>query len=89
MLNFSSSIIEMDEHDIVSEKDLAHLLHILDWQNQMECTASNTIYQSWHHEPKEILNFLYTFHKFDIFIQDRLLYNLSEAFIDFDIFLII
>ncbi|XP_042451648.1 uncharacterized protein LOC122036415 [Zingiber officinale] len=55
-----SSSIEMDEQDIVSEKDLEHLMRILDsnvgdaaWQNQMERTTSNMIYQSWRHEPKE------------------------------------
>ncbi|XP_074563876.1 uncharacterized protein LOC141820454 isoform X2 [Curcuma longa] len=55
-----SSSIEMDEHDIVSEKDLEHLLHILDgnvgdatWQNQMERTTPNMFYQSWRQEPKE------------------------------------
>lgn len=55
----------MDEHDIVSEKDLEHLLHILDsnvgdaaWQNQMERTTPNMFYQSWRHEPEVILNFL-------------------------------
>ncbi|WOL08007.1 hypothetical protein Cni_G16758 [Canna indica] len=56
----SSNGIYVDEHDIVSEKDLEHLLHILDgkvgdaaWQNQMERATPNMIYQAWRHEPKE------------------------------------
>lgn len=51
----------MSEHEIVTEKDLKHLLHLLDgkvgdtvWQNLMEHTTSNMIYQAWHHEPEVI-----------------------------------
>ncbi|KAL2898480.1 StAR-related lipid transfer protein 7 mitochondrial [Bienertia sinuspersici] len=47
------------EHDVVTEKDLEHLLHILDgkdgeisWQSMMEHTTSNMSYQAWHHEPE-------------------------------------
>ncbi|XP_008805969.1 uncharacterized protein LOC103718779 isoform X1 [Phoenix dactylifera] len=46
-------------HDVVIEKDLEHLLHLLDgkagdavWQNQMERTTPNMIYQAWRHEPE-------------------------------------
>ncbi|XP_065047826.1 uncharacterized protein LOC135678678 [Musa acuminata AAA Group] len=56
----SSNIgLSMSEHEIVTEKDLKHLLHLLDgkvgdtvWQNLMERTTSNMIYQAWHHEPE-------------------------------------
>ena len=46
-------------HDVVAEKDLEHLLYLLDgkagvavWQNQMERTTPNMIYQAWRHEPE-------------------------------------
>ncbi|RWW21750.1 hypothetical protein GW17_00014077 [Ensete ventricosum] len=55
----SSNGAVVAEHDIVSEKDLEHLLHLLDdkvgdaaWQNQMERTTPNMIYQAWRHEPE-------------------------------------
>lgn len=45
--------------DIVTEKDLDHLLHLLDgkggegaWQRQMERTTSNMTYQAWRLEPE-------------------------------------
>lgn len=48
-----------DGDDVVAEKDLEHLLHLLDgkvgdsvWQNQMERTTPNMIYQAWRHEPE-------------------------------------
>ncbi|WOL08899.1 hypothetical protein Cni_G17652 [Canna indica] len=57
---FSSSIgLSMNEHDIVNEKDLEHLVHLLDgkvgdtfWHNQMERTTANMVYQAWRHEPE-------------------------------------
>ncbi|XP_062189855.1 uncharacterized protein LOC133892884 [Phragmites australis] len=48
------------EHDIVTEKDLEHLLQLLDnkesgdttWQHLMERTASNMTYKAWRREPE-------------------------------------
>ncbi|KAJ6835901.1 uncharacterized protein M6B38_329505 [Iris pallida] len=47
------------ERDAVTEKDLDHLLYLLDgkvgdtvWQNMMERTTSNMTYQAWRHEPE-------------------------------------
>ncbi|KAJ6801015.1 uncharacterized protein M6B38_199365 [Iris pallida] len=47
------------ERDAVTEKDLEHLLYLLDgkvgdnfWQNMMERTTSNMTYQAWRHEPE-------------------------------------
>ncbi|KAK3043468.1 hypothetical protein RJ639_002047, partial [Escallonia herrerae] len=47
------------EHDIVTEKDLEHLLQLLDdkdadtpWQSMMERSTSNLAYQAWRHEPE-------------------------------------
>ncbi|ONK67373.1 uncharacterized protein A4U43_C06F19500 [Asparagus officinalis] len=47
------------EKDIVTEKDMEHLLHLLDgkagelaWQNQMEKITSNMTYQAWRLEPE-------------------------------------
>ncbi|XP_022739634.1 uncharacterized protein LOC111291824 isoform X2 [Durio zibethinus] len=47
------------EQDIVTENDLAHLLHFLEgkdgemeWQSMMERTTSNMSYQAWRHEPE-------------------------------------
>lgn len=47
------------EHEIVTEKDLDHLIQLLDgkmgdtaWQNQMERTTSNMLYQAWRYEPE-------------------------------------
>lgn len=49
----------MSEHDIVAEKDLEHLLHLLNgdvgdscWNKQMERTTPNMVYQAWCHEPE-------------------------------------
>ncbi|MBA0675773.1 hypothetical protein Goari_017298, partial [Gossypium aridum] len=46
------------EQDIVTENDLAHLLHLLEgkdgemeWQRMMERTTSNMSYQAWRQEP--------------------------------------
>ncbi|CAD5187163.1 uncharacterized protein LOC135678117 [Musa acuminata AAA Group] len=54
-----SNGVVVAEHDIISEKDLEHLLHLLDdkvgdaaWQNQMERTTPNMIYHAWRHEPE-------------------------------------
>ncbi|XP_062187396.1 uncharacterized protein LOC133890828 [Phragmites australis] len=48
------------EHDIVTEKDLEHLLQLLDnkesgdttWQHLMERTTSNMTYKAWRREPE-------------------------------------
>ncbi|KAL0916775.1 hypothetical protein M5K25_014312 [Dendrobium thyrsiflorum] len=47
------------QKDAVTDKDLEHLIHLLDgrdgdmvWQNQMERTTSNMSYQAWRHEPE-------------------------------------
>uniref|UniRef100_A0A6M2F3X6 START domain-containing protein n=1 Tax=Populus davidiana TaxID=266767 RepID=A0A6M2F3X6_9ROSI len=49
-----------DREDIVTEKDLEHLLHLLEgkdgqkeWQCMMERSTSNMRYQAWRHEPQE------------------------------------
>ncbi|XVF66549.1 hypothetical protein PTKIN_Ptkin10aG0045800 [Pterospermum kingtungense] len=54
----SSKAEEIDQ-DIVTESDLAHLLHLLEgkdgemeWQCMMERTTSNMSYQAWRHEPE-------------------------------------
>ncbi|KAJ1691814.1 hypothetical protein LUZ63_015969 [Rhynchospora breviuscula] len=48
------------EHEIVTEKDLEHLIQLLDgkigdaaWQHQMEHTTSNMLYQAWRYEPED------------------------------------
>ncbi|ONM15241.1 Polyketide cyclase/dehydrase and lipid transport superfamily protein [Zea mays] len=49
------------EHDTVTEKDLEHLLQLLDnkesgdtaWQNLMERRTSNMTYNAWRREPEE------------------------------------
>ncbi|KAG8483225.1 hypothetical protein CXB51_022225 [Gossypium anomalum] len=50
---------EERQQDIVTENDLAHLLHLLEgkegemeWQNMMERTTPNMSYQAWRHEPE-------------------------------------
>ncbi|XP_057538867.1 uncharacterized protein LOC130816964 isoform X2 [Amaranthus tricolor] len=47
------------EHDVVTESDLKHLLHILErkdgevsWQSMMERTTSNMSYQAWRLDPE-------------------------------------
>ncbi|XP_072957805.1 uncharacterized protein [Typha angustifolia] len=47
------------ENDVVTGKDLEHLLYLLDgkvgdgaWQHQMERTTHNMLYQAWRHEPE-------------------------------------
>lgn len=48
------------KHDIVTEKDLDHLVQLLDnkesghttWQHLMERTTSNMTYKAWRHEPE-------------------------------------
>ncbi|XP_020092487.1 uncharacterized protein LOC109712996 [Ananas comosus] len=59
MSDGSSSVTFEGEHDVVTEKDLEHLLYLLDgkigdaaWQNLMERTTHNMIYQAWRHEPE-------------------------------------
>ncbi|XP_022739654.1 uncharacterized protein LOC111291824 isoform X4 [Durio zibethinus] len=56
-----SSKAEGREQDIVTENDLAHLLHFLEgkdgemeWQSMMERTTSNMSYQAWRHEPEGV-----------------------------------
>jgi len=60
-LNFSNGrTIFEGEHDTVTEKDLEHLLQLLDnkesgdtaWQNLMERTTSNMTYKAWRREPE-------------------------------------
>ncbi|XP_022875098.1 uncharacterized protein LOC111393675 [Olea europaea var. sylvestris] len=48
-----------EEKNSVTEKDLEHLLHLLNgkdgelvWQEMMERSTSNMTYQAWHHEPE-------------------------------------
>ncbi|KAF9673525.1 hypothetical protein SADUNF_Sadunf10G0033300 [Salix dunnii] len=50
-----------DREDIVTEKDLEHLLHLLEgkdgrkeWQCMMERSTSNMRYQAWRREPQQI-----------------------------------
>lgn len=47
------------EQELVSEKDLDHLLYLLEgkggdsaWQNMMERSTSNMAYQAWRHDPE-------------------------------------
>uniref|UniRef100_A0A1D1YN27 StAR-related lipid transfer protein 7, mitochondrial n=1 Tax=Anthurium amnicola TaxID=1678845 RepID=A0A1D1YN27_9ARAE len=47
------------EHDILTDKDLQHFLHLLDdkvgdaaWQHMMEHTTKSMFYQAWRREPK-------------------------------------
>lgn len=56
---YCCSVTFEGEHDVVTEKDLEHLLYLLDgkigdaaWQNLMERTTHNMIYQAWRHEPE-------------------------------------
>ena len=60
-LNFGNgTTIFEGEHDTVTEKDLEHLLQLLDnkesgdtaWQNLMERTTSNMTYKAWRREPE-------------------------------------
>ncbi|KAD4178146.1 hypothetical protein R6Q59_021692 [Mikania micrantha] len=44
-------------HDVVTEKDLEHLLHLLDgkdavWQNMIERSTTNMACQAWRYEPE-------------------------------------
>ncbi|KAF8388184.1 hypothetical protein HHK36_026850 [Tetracentron sinense] len=48
-----------EEQDIVTEKDIEHLFHLLEgkagevaWQNLMERSTPNMAYQAWRHEPE-------------------------------------
>lgn len=50
---------DQQDQDIVTEKDLEHLLQFLDgkvvdtaWQQFMERTTPNMVYQAWRHEPE-------------------------------------
>ncbi|OMO95566.1 hypothetical protein COLO4_15793 [Corchorus olitorius] len=54
-----SNKAEEREQDIITENDLAHLLHLLEgkdgemeWQSLMERTTPNMSYQAWRHEPE-------------------------------------
>ncbi|XVE81761.1 hypothetical protein DITRI_Ditri15bG0091600 [Diplodiscus trichospermus] len=54
-----SSKAEERQQDIITENDLAHLLHFLEgkdgemeWQSMMEKTTPNMSYQAWRHEPE-------------------------------------
>ena len=48
------------KHDSITEKDLDHLVQLLDnkesghtaWQHLMERTTSNMTYKAWRHEPE-------------------------------------
>ncbi|KAI3504197.1 hypothetical protein L1887_32742 [Cichorium endivia] len=45
------------DHDVVTEKDLEHLLHLLDgkdlvWQSMIERSTSNMACQAWRYEPE-------------------------------------
>nr|GEX98371.1 START domain-containing protein [Tanacetum cinerariifolium] len=45
------------DHDVITEKDLEHLLHLLDgkdlvWQSMMERSTSNMACQAWRYEPE-------------------------------------
>ncbi|KAK6254825.1 hypothetical protein SCA6_016130 [Theobroma cacao] len=57
-----SSQDEEGEQDIVTENDLAHLLHLfegkdreMEWQSMMERTTPNLSYQAWRLEPEHLL----------------------------------
>jgi len=59
LLSCSSTGELEDREDIVTEKDLEHLLHLLEgkdgqkeWQCMMERSTSNMRYQAWRHEPQ-------------------------------------
>lgn len=48
-----------EELNNVTEKDLEHLVNLLDvndgemaWQSMMERSTSNMTYQAWRHEPE-------------------------------------
>ena len=48
-----------EEKDVVTEKDLEHLLHLLEagndkmeWQSMMDKSTPNMSYQAWRHEPQ-------------------------------------
>ncbi|KAK1311202.1 hypothetical protein QJS10_CPA08g00186 [Acorus calamus] len=48
-----------EDNNVVTEKDLEHLLHLLDgkigdagWQHQMERSTANMTYQAWRYEPE-------------------------------------
>ena len=48
-----------EEKDVVREKDLEHLLHLLEagndkmeWQSMMDKSTPNMSYQAWRHEPQ-------------------------------------
>lgn len=52
--------------DIVTEKDLEHLLHLLDvgnanmeWQSMMDKSTPNMSYQAWRHEPEVLFAFIW------------------------------
>ncbi|XP_010274161.1 PREDICTED: stAR-related lipid transfer protein 7, mitochondrial-like [Nelumbo nucifera] len=55
-----SSMSSDVEQDIVTEKDLEHLLYLLErraedttaWQSMMERSTTNMAYQAWRHEPE-------------------------------------
>nr|DAD19772.1 TPA_asm: hypothetical protein HUJ06_021235 [Nelumbo nucifera] len=54
-----SGITSGAEQDMVSEKDLEHLLYLLEgrvgdtsWQSMMERFTPNIAYQAWHYEPE-------------------------------------
>ncbi|KAJ6323788.1 hypothetical protein OIU76_011142 [Salix suchowensis] len=60
LLSCSSAGELEDREDIVTEKDLEHLLHLLEgkdgrkeWQCMMERSTSNMRYQAWRREPQE------------------------------------
>ncbi|CAH8361478.1 unnamed protein product [Eruca vesicaria subsp. sativa] len=55
----SDENIEKEEKDVVTEKDLEHLLYLLEggnadmeWQSMMDKSTPNMSYQAWRHEPQ-------------------------------------
>jgi hypothetical protein len=81
LLSCSSTGELEDREDIVTEKDLEHLLHLLEgkdgqkeWQCMMERSTSNMRYQAWRHEPQVDSNYvsllkLSEINNFVVFIQ--------------------
>ncbi|KAG7632257.1 START domain [Arabidopsis suecica] len=55
----ASDKVTEKEKDVVTEKDLEHLLHLLEagnasleWQSMMDKSTPNMSYQAWRHEPE-------------------------------------
>lgn len=65
----SGDKVEEKEHDIVTQADLEHLLHLLegkdgvmDWQSFMERSTPNMQYQAWRHESEVDSDVQFSFH---------------------------